>query len=251
MNQAIASAVRTLMVTLLLMMAVSGIAQTAKTTPKGVIHLETPDRSVVNRSVTLEILQNLITAAEENTRLRAAKWRSENPGKGSFVSDRIILSDSCMGSDQYEHDQLGEGSIICLLGISKDPSELPFAKVYFEGKDGKSFELLLIATMPTQIGKSLKTDGSLGTNIWAGLYWIPRVRSLEGQLLVDFQTNRTRFRPGIDFPFSKSVGKNLEDKPSKELIVNFGTMKEVVDREYPGMELTPEILDQIKRLTKP
>jgi hypothetical protein len=239
------------MVPLFVMMAVSGIAQTTKTTPEGVIHLETPDKSIVNRSVTLEILQHLITDAESSTRQRAAKWKLENPGKGSIVSDRIILTDSCMGSDQYEHDQLSEGSIICLLGISVDASELPFTKVYFEGKDGKAFELPLLATMPTQMGKSLKTDGSLGTHIWAGLYWIPKVRSLEGQLLVDFQTNRTRFRPGIDFPFSKSFGKGLEDKHSKELIVNFGTMKEVIEREYPGMELTPEILNQIKQLTTP
>lgn len=243
--------IRTLIAFLIVTMTVCGMAQASKTNHKDVIHIETPGNNIVNRSVTLEILQNLITNAERSTKERAVKWKSENPEKGDFVSDRIIISDSCMGSDQYEHDQLGEGSIICLLGISKDASELPFANVYFEGKNGKSFELPQLATMPAAMARSLKTDGSLGNHIWAGLYWIPRVRALEGQLLVDFKTNRNRFRPAVEFPFPKSFGKGLEDGHSKELIVNFGTMKEVVDREYPGMELTPEILEQIQRLTKP
>jgi hypothetical protein len=224
------------------------MAQGTQIVPEGTVHLESPDKDIKKQSITLGILQKMITDAEISTKKLAIKHAK--PGQDSFVSDRIILTDSCMGSDQYEHDQLGEGSIICLLGISKDPAELPFAKVYFEGKDGKTFDLLQVATLPVKAAHSLKTDGSLGRNIWAALYWVPKVRTLSGQLLVDFKVNRTRFRPGIDFPFPVSFGEGLKDKGSKELTINLGTIKEVVEREYPGMVIEPAILEGIKSLSK-
>jgi hypothetical protein len=231
--------------------AACAFAQEGKIKPDQIIHLEAGNKGTLKRTVTTEVLQKLITGAEKTTKTRVDKFQKENPDKGSFVPDRMILTDSCMGSDQYEHDQIAEGSIICLLGITVNATELPFAKVYFEGKDGKSFDLLQLATLPARALKMLKTDGSIGNNLWAALYWIPKVRTLRGQLLVDFKANRMRFRPSIDFPFPSAWGKGLVDKGSKELTVNFGTMKEIIEREYPGMEINPEILETISALKKP
>lgn len=210
------------------------------------IHTTSKDGAIRNQSVTIEILQKLISQAELNMRRKVAN--SEKATGATFVPDRIVLSDACMGADQYEHDQLSQGAIICLLGITKDSSELPFSKAYFEKPDGTGFELLHIATLPAKLIGSLKTDGTFGRTIWAAAYWVPLVRKMEGKLLVDFMTNRTRFTPGVSFPFSKSFGKGLKDSESKNLTINFGTMKEVVEREYPGMEMTQEILDQIEKL---
>ncbi len=224
------------------------VAQETKETNSGLIHIESQDKGSITRSVTLKILQKMITDAETNT--KTMKVKDETSGLKPFVSERTVLSDTCMGADQYEHDQLGEGAIVCLLGITKEASELPFAKVYFEKKDGTGFDLILLATLPPEKTKALRTNGTLGHHLWVALYWIPRVRSLEGQILVDFRANRTRFRPGIDLPFPKSFGQGLKDKGSGELIINVGTMKEVIEREYPGMEIAPEILEAIKGLNR-
>jgi hypothetical protein len=215
----------------------------------GTIHIETHDERVTKAAITIAIWQKRITEGEIDTRKRVASF--EKRDQQPLVSDRIILTDICMGSDQYEHEQLGEGSIICLLGISKDPAELPFARVYVERKNNKGFDLPLIGILPPATAKLLKTDGSIGNNIWGGLYWVPRVHKLDGKLLVDFSANRTQFGTGISFPFSKSIGKGLIDKNSDSMVVNFQTMKEVIEREYPGMVLTQEILEEIEKHRKP
>lgn len=213
------------------------------------IHIESGDGDISKRAVTLEMLQKLITNAEVSTKRHGEENRStpDDP----FVSDRIIINDSCMGSDQYEHDNLAEGSIICLLAISKEQKELPLVKVYFAGEDGKNFDLLQLAILPAELVKKLHSDEILGKHIWASLYWIPKVRTLRGKVLVDFASNRVKFGTGITLPFPANFGQGLIDRKAKELTVNLGTMKEVIEREYPGFELLPSIKESIQSLRKP
>ena len=197
------------------------------------------------RKATLSTLQNMITKGEASTRISAMKIAPHDPTK--FVADRTVLSDLCMGADQDEHDQIAEGIIICLLAVSQEVAEIPLNRAYIELKNGKTIDLPLLATMPADAIKTLKTDGTIGRNIWAGLYWAPKARTIEGALFVDFATKRTHFSPDVVFPLSKSFGKKLKDRRPKDLLINFAVMKSLIEREYPGMDLTPSFLEDVKK----
>lgn len=198
------------------------------------------------RKVTLAALQEMITKSEAGTRSRAKNISPRDPSK--FVADRTILSDLCMGGDQEEHDHIAEGVVICLIAVSRNAFELPLKRVYINLKGGKIIDLPLLATMPVEAAKTLKTDGTIGKNVWVGLYWAPKARTIEGEVFVDFASNRTRFCPGVDFPLPNTFGTGLKDKNPSELVINYTTMKELIEREYPGMVLTTSFLDDLKKV---
>lgn len=198
------------------------------------------------RKATLAALQKMITKSEASTRARAKKIAPRNPTK--FVADRTILSDLCMGADQDEHDQIAEGVIVCLIAVSRDASEIPLGRAYIELKSGKTLDLPLLATMPAEATKTLKTNGVIGRNVWIGLYWAPKARTIEGELFVDFAAKRTHFCPGVVFPLPKTFGNGLKDKNPKDLVINFAIMKELIEREYPGMDLAPSFLEEAKKV---
>lgn len=197
------------------------------------------------RKVTLAAFQTMITKSEASTRASAKKIAPDDPTK--YVADRTVLSDLCMGADQDEHDQIAEGVLVCLVVVSRNASEIPLSKAYIEQKSGKIIDLPLLATMSAEASKTLKTDGTIGRNVWVGLYWAPKARTIEGELFVDFAANRNHFSPDVVFPLPRSFGKKLIDRNPKDLLINYGVMKELIEREYPGMDLAPSFLEEMKQ----
>ncbi|HJW09607.1 MAG TPA: hypothetical protein VJ483_08245 [Holophagaceae bacterium] len=204
------------------------------------IHIESEKTDRVTKTpATLELLQRRIDEGEAEARkprqLPSGEWVS------NFSVDRTILNDVCLGANQWEHEQLGLGALVMLLAISKDPVELPLLRVVLDRATEKPITLLKVAQLPESTAKQLKLSGNIGKHLWGGIYWVPKAKSINGRVTADFSMHRKDFGAGVTFPVSKDMGSGLEDVHPDHLEFNAWAVKVVVEREYPGFELVPEL----------
>ena len=173
-------------------LAITAVATTMAQQPTPT-HIEINPGLIEKEVTSLKKLQQRIVGAEAqvNDLIKAGRLESV---------PRVVVFDWAAASSQAEHEAISEGGLIMLLAISKDPEELPLKLAYVHRGKDKPVRLVKVAELgPAQVSK-LKFSGVVGMHGWAGLYWMPAIRRIEGRVLVDFSKNREDFSIGFSLP---------------------------------------------------
>lgn len=233
---------RTFLFCSLLSVCVPGISQTPAPQDAPGFHLETtPDGKPVQTNYGLKQLQQLIDDAQGD--FKALVSRSEKQGIGTPQADRIILTDECTAGDQWEHEQIGEGGLVLLLAITKDPRELPLVNVRIERSKGDSVQMAKVAELSSGEALKLKFDGTYGTHAWCALYWMAKQKFVNGKVFADFSANRKDFSTGVAFPFDSQMGSALTSHKGGTPTLNLWALNQIIRREYPALTVDPWIVE--------
>ncbi|MFZ1612601.1 MAG: hypothetical protein WAT51_00410 [Holophaga sp.] len=219
-----------------------GATALAQQTPPA--HVEINSGLIEKEATGLKKLQQRIVDAETQVNELIKSGRLES-------CPRVVVYDWATASNQAEHDAISEGALILLLAISKDPTELPVKLAYVNRGKEKPIRLIKIGELSSAMVKRLKLTGIVGTNAWAGLYWLPAIRRIEGKVLVDFSKNREDFSIGLSLPPDQKMFEGLNDHITEFPGLPNSAVKAMSEREFPGFELDKGFLDYLQRQAAP
>ena len=154
---------------------------------------------------------------------------------GDAPIPRIVLYDIGYPVDDKEYTALDGNAVILFTSVSQNRDELPLQRVYVTS-EGKEIELKLLkvvlAELPDSNSPTAKTFGRFRAD---ALYLLPMsLRTMNVDLLVDFQKNRSGFKlatfgtPLPDNLNSMAQKKPAGTGPSESAIEAF------IKREYPS-----------------
>jgi len=207
------------------------------------VHFETRPGPIEKEPAGLSKLQG---------RIREAETQVQEMIQSGRLADcpRLVLHDWAAASNQAEHEAISEGALIMLLAVSKDAAELPLQLAYVDRGETKPMRLVQIAHLPEAELRRLKLSGVLGSHVWAGLYWLPAMRRLEGKVRVDFAKNREDFGVGLNLPPDPKMFEGLVDKLQAFPGLPGAAVKAMAEREFPGFVFEAGYLDFLSRSEK-
>ncbi len=205
-------------------------------------HIEINPGLIEKEATSLKKLQQRIVGAEAQVNDLIKSGRLES-------CPRVVVFDWAAASNQAEHDAISEGGIIMLLAISKDPEEVPLKLAYVDRGKDKPVRLVKIGELSSAQVSKLRFNGVVGTHAWAGLYWMPAMRRIEGKVLVDFSKTREDFSIGLSLPPNPKMFEGLNDNLTEFPGLPGIAVKAMAEREFPGFELDKDFLDYLNRQT--
>ena len=148
---------------------------------------------------------------------------------------RVALYDIAYPKDAAEFQQMDGYSILLMVVLTHDPSEIPPARVYASCQ-GKELPLTLINSLYSKTYPGSLVEKVLGANRWEGLYLLPTYLRIDSkQLLIDFAAHRKNFifadlsesGPPL-LEYSSIIRKPRGKRPPNQALGKF------IEREFPG-----------------
>jgi len=156
---------------------------------------------------------------------------------GARSAERIVVWDASSGGSQAEHDDICEGALVLALAVAQSPSDLPLTRLHVAGPGGRDVDLMMVGEYPKETLAPLRISGKAGTNVWAGLYYLPAVRRIaKGSLQADFPSRKNMDLGAIP----DSLFAAYMDRADGELTLFLGNVGRMALREYPGVILRPD-----------
>jgi hypothetical protein len=158
---------------------------------------------------------------------------------------REVLYDAASASNQREHERICGGMLVMVVAIATDAKELPLHGLFLRAPQGDRLPLILVAELPAKLGAQIRLGASLGSHLWAGIYYAPVAKHLHGVVEADFAAGRSGFALANEMILTQQIiqygDEHLQDTPSA------AALSAMIAREYPGFVVDSDTLKTLEQ----